>query len=81
LSALLAEPTSDPVYLQAAEQSTDFIHAHLFNAQHVVLDSISGNANDSCALTSIMESYNSGLMIEGLAILASITQNVSTQAL
>ncbi|KAJ7117073.1 hypothetical protein C8R44DRAFT_592064, partial [Mycena epipterygia] len=81
LSALLAEATSDPMYLEAAEQSTDFIHAHLFNIQNVVLDSISGRANDSCALASFIEPYNSGLMIEGLAILASITQNASTQAL
>ncbi|KAJ7117075.1 hypothetical protein C8R44DRAFT_738935 [Mycena epipterygia] len=81
LSALLAEATSDPMYLQAAEASTDFIQAHLCNVQNAVQDSISGRANDSCAVSSLMEPYNSGLMIEGLAILASITQNASTQAL
>ncbi|KAJ7469022.1 hypothetical protein FB451DRAFT_1255579 [Mycena latifolia] len=81
LSALLAEATPDPTYLQAAQQSTEFIQAHLYNIKNVVQDSISGRANDSCAVASTIEPYNSGLMIEALAILASISPNASTQAL
>ncbi|KAJ7151866.1 hypothetical protein C8R43DRAFT_1190492 [Mycena crocata] len=81
VSARLAEATSDPTYLQAAQESTDFIHAHLYNIQNVVQDSISAAASDSCAVSSPIEPYNSGLMIEALAVLASITQNSTTQAL
>ncbi|KAF7341002.1 Glycoside hydrolase family 76 protein [Mycena sanguinolenta] len=77
LSALLAEATADTDYLQAATQSADFIHAHLFNIENLVLDTISGRANDSCAINAVLSSYNSGLMIEGLAVLYSITQNVT----
>ncbi|KAJ7468986.1 hypothetical protein FB451DRAFT_1255438 [Mycena latifolia] len=82
LSALLAEATPDPMYLQAATESAEFIHAHLYNVQNVVQDSISARANDSCSASSIVGPYNSGLMIEGLAILSSINRNnASTQNL
>ncbi|KAJ6457253.1 glycosyl hydrolase family 76-domain-containing protein [Mycena sanguinolenta] len=77
LSALLAEATGNDDYLQAATQSADFIHAHLFNIENLVLDTISARANDSCAINSILSSYNSGLMIEGLSVLYSITQNAT----
>ncbi|KAF7341000.1 Glycoside hydrolase family 76 protein [Mycena sanguinolenta] len=77
LSGLLAEATGDADYLQAATQSADFIHAHLFNIENLVLDTISGRANDSCAINSILSSYNSGLLIEGLSVLYSITQNAT----
>jgi predicted alpha-1,6-mannanase (GH76 family) len=82
LSALLAEATGDPMYLQAAEQSTEFMRAHLVDAENAVQDGISGASSDACNSTAIhMEPYNSGLMIEGLAVLGSVTPNASTQAL
>ncbi|KAJ6473979.1 hypothetical protein C8R47DRAFT_1221239 [Mycena vitilis] len=70
LSALLAEATSDPMYLDAAQQSTTFMQTQLLNTGNVVQDGISGNA--SCHVSSVIEPYNSGLMLESLAILASI---------
>ncbi|KAJ6544309.1 hypothetical protein B0H19DRAFT_999971 [Mycena capillaripes] len=81
LSALLAEATPDSLYLKAAEESTEFIHAHLYNIQNLVQDTISSRVNDSCAVGSVIEPYNSGVMIEALAVLASITHNASTQVL
>ncbi|KAJ7055700.1 hypothetical protein C8F01DRAFT_1157357 [Mycena amicta] len=78
LSALLAEVTSEPIYLTAALQSMSFIHAHLYNVQNVVQDLISGRANDSCSISSVdILPYNSGLMIEGLSVLYSISGNAS----
>ncbi|KAJ6556197.1 hypothetical protein B0H19DRAFT_140452 [Mycena capillaripes] len=79
LSALLAEATNDTLYLNAAKASADFIRAHLYSVQNLVQDTISGRAIDSCALSeeTVAGSYNSGLFIEGLAILYSITQNAS----
>ncbi|KAJ6556210.1 hypothetical protein B0H19DRAFT_1262307 [Mycena capillaripes] len=79
LSALLAEATNDAMYLNAAQASADFIHAHLYSVQNVVQDTISGRESDACALVqeNVEASYNSGLFIEGLAILYSITQNAS----
>ncbi|KAF7365901.1 Glycoside hydrolase family 76 protein [Mycena venus] len=79
LSALLAEATHNIMYLSAAKASADFLQAHLLNVQNVVQDTISGRANDSCALLqkTVEASYNSGIMIEGLAILYSITGNTS----
>ncbi|KAJ7735379.1 hypothetical protein DFH07DRAFT_753891 [Mycena maculata] len=81
LSALLAEATSDDMYLEAAVETAEFVHAHLYNVENVVQDSISARSSDSCAVSSNVEPYNSGLMIEGLAILADITGNASTQSL
>jgi len=79
LSALLAEVTGEDIYLEAAKESADFISNHLLNAQNIVQDGISVGTNDSCALNqeTDQESYNSGLMIEGLAILYSISRNAS----
>ncbi|KAJ6464850.1 Six-hairpin glycosidase-like protein [Mycena sanguinolenta] len=79
LSALLAEATGEDTYLDAAKNSADFIRNHLLNSDYVVQDGISVRANDSCALDpeTTKASYNSGLMIEGLAILYSVTSNAS----
>ncbi|KAF7296752.1 Glycoside hydrolase family 76 protein [Mycena indigotica] len=78
LSALLAEATADPLYLSAALQSMTFIHSHLYNVQNVVQDLISARANDSCALGSAgLQPYNSGFMIEGLAVLYTLSKNAT----
>ena len=42
---------------------------------------ISARANDSCEANEIVAPYNSGLMIEGLSILYSITQNATVENL
>ncbi|KAJ7652819.1 hypothetical protein DFH06DRAFT_1330913 [Mycena polygramma] len=80
LSALLAEATSDPMYLQAANKSADFIHAHFYNVRNIVQPFMSAS-NDStgCEVVSAVDPTNSGLMIEGLAILWSLTQDSVTQ--
>jgi hypothetical protein len=66
------------MYLQAASESADFIHAQLDNIANVVQDGVSARQNDSCSPNNIAEPYNSGLTIEGLSILASITGQAST---
>ncbi|THV01181.1 hypothetical protein K435DRAFT_854037 [Dendrothele bispora CBS 962.96] len=82
LSALLAETTSNQTYLHAATQSKDFIHAHLYNVQNIVQHTISANREDSCKTKDQqINSWDSGLMIEGLAVLASVTQEESTKQL
>ncbi|KAJ7237418.1 hypothetical protein C8J57DRAFT_1020670, partial [Mycena rebaudengoi] len=74
LSALLAEATpSDSTFLQAAKDSADFIHAHLFNSANIVLDGLSARKNDSCVFNNFIKPYNSGLAIEGLSVLATVT--------
>jgi uncharacterized protein YyaL (SSP411 family) len=73
----LAEATQDDLYLDAAKASADFIRAHLYNVNNIVQDSISARANDSCAEAASEFSSDSGVVIEGLAILYSITHNVS----
>jgi predicted alpha-1,6-mannanase (GH76 family) len=69
------------MYLQAAQQSAEFIRAHLVNNQNIAQDGMSGRASDSCLVSSIIEPYNSGLMMEGLATIASINQDASTRNL
>ncbi|KAJ7488249.1 hypothetical protein FB451DRAFT_1391195 [Mycena latifolia] len=83
VSALLAEATNDPLYLQAAIESADFIHSHLFNIGNIVQDFISASTvNDTqCQITSYMTPSSCGVMIEGLAVLASVTKNSSIQSL
>ncbi|KAJ6529794.1 hypothetical protein B0H19DRAFT_1193253 [Mycena capillaripes] len=78
LSALLAEATSDPTYLLAAQQSAAFLLAHLVNTQNIVADGISGRSNE-CTVSSILEPYNSGLTIESIATVASVAQDASLQ--
>ncbi|KAJ7126324.1 hypothetical protein C8R44DRAFT_618387, partial [Mycena epipterygia] len=80
LSGLLAEATTDPMYLQAAVESADFIHSHLYNIGNIVQDYISAGFvnNTDCQVISTTTPTNTGLMIEGLAILASITNDTST---
>lgn len=81
VSALLAEATGNKTYLDAAINSATFIHSHLYNVQNVVQDNISARKNDSCSVGSGINPYNSGLFIEGLAILDSISGNATTQNL
>ncbi|KAJ7626999.1 hypothetical protein FB45DRAFT_1059860 [Roridomyces roridus] len=75
LSALLAEVTSDPMYLSAAAASVEFMRGHLYNANYLVMDNIA--ADSTCFVSSLLEPYNSGLMIHGLAILANVTGNAT----
>ncbi|KAJ6528827.1 hypothetical protein B0H19DRAFT_968839 [Mycena capillaripes] len=89
LSALLAEATSDPMYLQAAVESADFIRSQLYSIGNTVQQYIFADAKDICQTSSAVDPAvplvlardptNSGLMIEGLSILYSITNNASTQ--
>ncbi|KAJ7573690.1 hypothetical protein C8J56DRAFT_1065825 [Mycena floridula] len=80
-SALLADATSNSTYLDAAQASADFIQAHLSNDQDIIQDNISARQNDSCSVGSGTGPYNQGLMIEGLAVLASLTKISHTQNL
>ncbi|KAJ7135213.1 hypothetical protein C8R43DRAFT_621731 [Mycena crocata] len=81
LSALLAEATSSSIYLNAALDSLDFITTQL-STQNLVHTSISASQDDApCALDSTPSSFNTGILINGLAILSSITNNASTKAL
>ncbi|KAJ7827744.1 hypothetical protein B0H13DRAFT_1917494 [Mycena leptocephala] len=79
LSALLAEITPDPQYLQAADESANFIHSHLYNIRNIVQDYISTDLRDNCQVQSSTDPSSSGVMVEGLSILSSITNNGSTQ--
>ncbi|KAF8183256.1 hypothetical protein K438DRAFT_1937574 [Mycena galopus ATCC 62051] len=82
LSALLSEATSDPVYLQAAIDSANFIQSHLTNSNGLVTQIISASQNDSCKiLNDAVNSFNTALFMEGLAVLVSQTQNAATQVL
>ncbi|KAJ7824493.1 hypothetical protein B0H13DRAFT_1919098 [Mycena leptocephala] len=64
--------------VQAAQQSAEFLQTQLYD---VIASSMSGSANDSCAVGSTQFPWNSGIMIEQLAILTSITESNSTQNL
>ncbi|KAJ7251936.1 hypothetical protein C8J57DRAFT_1238282 [Mycena rebaudengoi] len=82
LSALLAEATSDPMYLQAASESADFINAHLVTPANIVRTGLSARKNDSCAPNNLIKPFDSAVTIQGLAILNSVTKsNVVTRQL
>ncbi|KAK0504473.1 hypothetical protein EDD18DRAFT_1133938 [Armillaria luteobubalina] len=80
VSALLAEVTSNQTYLDAAIESASFIQSHLLNpSSNIAWYSMS--TNGTCSLQPEDVSYDSGIFIEGLAVLANITHNVSTETL
>ncbi|KAJ6559577.1 hypothetical protein B0H19DRAFT_1260284 [Mycena capillaripes] len=82
LSALLAEITLDKSYLQAATESADFILSQLSNVRHIVEPDMSASVSDSpCDVFSDTTPFGSGLLIEGLAVLTSLTKNTSMQNL
>lgn len=81
LSALLGQATSNQTYIDAATLSTNFMHAHIYTVDNIVQDSISARANDSCRSSPSVHGYNFGLMIEGLAVLSSVTTQPETTAL
>lgn len=67
------------MYLQAATDSANFIHSHLYNVRGIVQPDISGSSDHDhlCEVLSAITPYESGLMIEGLAVLFSITNDTS----
>ncbi|KAJ7201459.1 hypothetical protein C8J57DRAFT_1625704 [Mycena rebaudengoi] len=80
LSALLAEATSESIYLQvAASESANFIQNHLINNAKIVSDTLASAKDRNCAHNDLRASYNSGLAIQGLAVLASFTNGESTR--
>ncbi|KAJ7691629.1 hypothetical protein B0H17DRAFT_1011041, partial [Mycena rosella] len=81
VSALVAETVQDPIYLQAAKQTADFIFAHLINGVNQVLDAIDSSSNSSCDPGPTLKPFNSGVVIEGLSVLYSITGNTTIQTL
>ncbi|KAJ7062688.1 hypothetical protein C8F01DRAFT_1056511 [Mycena amicta] len=79
LSALLAEATSphNEMYLQAALDSWRFINDNLRRSNNLVGYSMSAQADDNCMAESSPLPSSSGLTIEGLSVLYSITGNTT----
>lgn len=69
------------MYRQAAIDSASFIQAHLLNSLYQVQDTISANKGEGCSSNSLPESYDPGLVIEGLSILYLVTGDADTLAL
>ncbi|KAJ6563821.1 hypothetical protein B0H19DRAFT_1233073 [Mycena capillaripes] len=65
LSPLLAEATSDQLYLEAAIESRKFIQAHLLNDRNIAFEAIYAPQNYSCAVTSETGPYNTGIKLVG----------------
>ncbi|KAJ6543145.1 hypothetical protein B0H19DRAFT_1311313 [Mycena capillaripes] len=81
LSALLAEANpTNPIYLNAAFDSADFITGQLL-AGNLVQSRLSAALDGGCILDEALNSLNTGVMIEGLAVLHSIANNASMQTL
>ncbi|KAK7030960.1 hypothetical protein VNI00_013907 [Paramarasmius palmivorus] len=71
-SALLAEATPNDTYRDAAMQTATFLSDHFVNrADGLIQDTI--DAHTCAPSQEIAHSYNSGLTIEGLAVLSSVT--------
>ncbi|KAJ7617256.1 hypothetical protein FB45DRAFT_711786, partial [Roridomyces roridus] len=77
LSAMLAEVTTNSSYLQAAEEAAAFIQTHLSNPGGFVQEQMQIHDQDACFVWPSSVPTNSGLMIEGLSILYSITRNTT----
>ncbi|KAF5335606.1 hypothetical protein D9758_017259 [Tetrapyrgos nigripes] len=68
ISSLLAEVTANNTYLDAAIASSEFILNQLGNSNSLIKDSLNIGPTDTCQAGQDYP-YNSGLTIEGLAIL------------
>ncbi|EEB91945.1 hypothetical protein MPER_09619 [Moniliophthora perniciosa FA553] len=75
VSALLAKIKQNSTYLDSALQTAEFIRGHLVNVNNAVQDVISAKLEDKCATVDVVKPHASGLAIEGLVTLASITKN------
>ena len=64
--------TKDSKYTNAAILSANWMKAHNINSKNIVLDSESGS-DCTRSPSNYIFTYNSGKLIEGLAILASVT--------
>ncbi|KAK0203181.1 endo-1,6-alpha-mannosidase [Desarmillaria ectypa] len=74
LSAFLADITGDSKYTNAAIQSAKWIQALQINGDGILLDSL--NAHDcSRSPATWLFTYNSGKFIEGLSVLANVTND------
>ncbi|ESK83076.1 glycoside hydrolase family 76 protein [Moniliophthora roreri MCA 2997] len=71
-TSLLAEATRNQTYIDSATETEKFYFNHLRNAQGVLLDGIDA---DTCAPKDEAFAANAGVMIEGLAVLASVMQS------
>ncbi|VDC08017.1 unnamed protein product [Peniophora sp. CBMAI 1063] len=76
LSAYLYEATGSQQYLNAAQTSADFMQVHMLKLGQYVYDSYDVA---KCATSNQTVTHNSGWFIEGMSVLANVTQN-STQA-
>ncbi|PBK98862.1 endo-1,6-alpha-mannosidase [Armillaria gallica] len=74
LSAFLADITGDPKYTNAAIQSARWMQALQINSNGILLDSINGHDCSRSPATWLF-TYNSGKFIEGLSVLANVTND------
>jgi hypothetical protein len=82
LSGLLAEATQDDNYLEWATTSLTFLKNHLFlSRKNFPLQVLGSFDSENCGVWGGQEHHNYGLVIEGLAILYSITRNASLQTM
>ena len=76
LSGYLAEATGNPSYTNAALLSANWIKNVNLNSNDIVLDTVSG-ADCSRSPSNWLFTYNSGKYVEGLSVLANITNDSS----
>ncbi|SJL17772.1 uncharacterized protein ARMOST_21334 [Armillaria ostoyae] len=74
LSAFLADITGDSKYTNAAIQSARWMQALQINSNGIILDSLNGHDCSRSPATWLF-TYNSGKFIEGLSVLANVTND------
>ncbi|KAJ8090142.1 hypothetical protein PM082_018726 [Marasmius tenuissimus] len=78
LSAALSSATSNQTYLDLAQKSADFVRRHLYRGSGVFLNQI--KSKDCSPVGSNVFPYDTGSIVLGLSILASLTRDTSTMA-
>lgn len=77
LSARLFEATGNTTYQLAAQLSAWFIQSHLYDGT-VIIDTFDLS---NCTANLAQETYNSGLVIEGLSVYVNQTNNATMRSL
>ncbi|KAI3621726.1 glycoside hydrolase family 76 protein [Moniliophthora roreri] len=81
LSASLYKITSNETYLSAANTTANFLRSHMYRDQGLIVSTLSGKQGDQCQAQQDTPPLSTGMLMQGVSLLNSITSSVDDVAL